>query len=173
MTTETASQCRVRAMVSSDLELVLGWRNHLNVRSFMYTHEEITLETHQRWFDSAKGDARKYLLIFEVAGLPLGFVNFCETGNGRVADWGFYAAPDAPKGSGRQLGHTALTYAFNDLNLHKICGQALGYNERSIYMHQALGFVEEGVLHEQHFDGQRFHDVHQFGLLRAQWNAPI
>jgi len=156
-------------MVHADLERVLAWRNHPDVRRYMYTQHEITLDEHQRWFERSLPDPKKNLLIFEANHQPLGFVNFNETGSGGIAAWGFYAAPDAPKGSGRQLGRAALDHAFTQLKLHKVNGQALAYNERSIQFHQTLGFQQEGILRDQHFDGERYHHVICFGLLGHEW----
>lgn len=156
-------------MVHADLERVLAWRNHPDVRRYMYTQREITPDEHRRWFERAFADPKKHLLVFEMNHEPLGFVKFSEAGDAGVADWGFYAAPDAPKGSGRQLGHAALDHAFSQLKLHKICGQALAYNERSIQFHQSLGFQQEGILRDQHFDGERYHHVICFGLLCDEW----
>lgn len=159
----------IRAMTRSDLERVLSWRNHPDVRRYMYTQHEISLEEHQRWFEQNADNPFRHLLIFELAGVPLGFINFNRLSSGGVADWGFYAAPSAPKGSGRQLGHAALDYAFTELKLHKVCGQALAYNERSINFHRSLGFQQEGILRDQHFDGERYQSVVCFGLLRHEW----
>jgi len=159
----------IRPMIHADLEQVLAWRNHPDVRRYMYTQHEITLDEHKRWFERTVPDPKKHLLIFEVNHLPLGFVNFNEVGNGGIANWGFYVAPDAPKGSGRQLGCAALSHVFTQLNLHKVCGQALAYNKRSILFHQALGFQQEGTLRDQHFDGERYHNVICFGLLSHEW----
>ena len=158
-------------MVHDDLALVLAWRNHPDVRRYMYTQHEISLAEHQRWFESSLADPSRRLLIFEQHHEPLGFVNFNETGLGGIVDWGFYAAPDAPKGSGRQLGYAALKHAFSELKLHKVCGQALAYNERSIQFHQSLGFQQEGILRDQHFDGERSHHVICFGLLCHEWHS--
>ena len=169
MTEKTAGKSLVRPMVHADLERVLAWRNHSEVRRHMHTQHEITLDEHQRWFERTMQDTRKHLLIFELGNQPLGFVNFSELASGGIAEWGFYAAPDAPQGSGRRLGHTALDHAFTQLKLHKICGQALAYNERSIRLHQSLGFQQEGVLRDQHFDGERYHHVICFGLLSHEW----
>ena len=160
---------QIRRMVHADLEQVLAWRNHPDVRRYMYTQHEITLDEHQRWFERTLLDPKKHLLIFEVNQQPLGFMNFNESGNAGIADWGFYAAPDAPKGSGRQLGRTALNHAFTQLQFHKVSGQALAYNERSIQFHQSLGFQQEGILRDQHFDGERYHHVICFGLLSPEW----
>jgi UDP-4-amino-4,6-dideoxy-N-acetyl-beta-L-altrosamine N-acetyltransferase len=135
----------------------------------MYTQHEITLEEHQRWFERTLLDPKKHLLVFEECQQPMGFVNFNELTCGHIGDWGFYAAPDAPKGSGRRLGLAALSYAFAKLKLHKVCGQALVYNQRSIQFHQSLGFQQEGILRDQHFDGERYHHVICFGLLCHEW----
>lgn len=162
----------VRPMAESDLEQVLSWRNHPEVRRYMYTQHEISLEEHARWFARASQNPERHLLVFEMDTIPLGFINIHQIGNGGIADWGFYTAPDAPKGTGRALGEATLRYAFETVGLHKLCGQALAFNERSSNFHLALGFQSEGVLRQQHFDGQRYHDVVCFGLLASEWHPP-
>ncbi|MDO8861655.1 UDP-4-amino-4,6-dideoxy-N-acetyl-beta-L-altrosamine N-acetyltransferase [Haliea sp. E1-2-M8] len=160
-------------MSQADLEQVLVWRNHADVRRYMYTTHEIGLDEHRKWFGSAKSNPDTHLLIFERDGQASGFVNISSTRCLEVADWGFYVAPDAPKGTGRALGKRVLTYAFGELGLHKVCGQALGFNERSIQFHTVLGFTEEGRLRDQHFDGHKYHDVVCFGLLANEWEATV
>jgi RimJ/RimL family protein N-acetyltransferase len=71
---------------------------------------------------------------------------------------------------GRALGNATLHYGFIELGLHKICGQALDFNERSIRFHERLGFKQEGVLQDQHYDGQNYHAVVCFGLLAEEWH---
>lgn len=173
MIEQVAEASRVRSMTQSDLDCVLSWRNHPDVRRYMCSQNEITLDEHQRWFVRTLHDPRKHLLIFEVGKKRLGFVNFSELACGGVADWGFYAAPAAPKGTGRRLGLAALDHAFSQLNLHKVCGQVIGYNDRSIRFHQTLGFQQEGILRDQHYDGERFHHVFCFGLLSHEWQPKL
>lgn len=160
-------------MVAADLEQVLEWRNHPDVRKYMYTQHEITLEEHTRWFQAALKNNQRHLLIFEKNKEPLGFVNITEVKKGGIADWGFYLSPLAPKGTGHALGITALNYAFDEAGFHKVCGQALGFNERSIAFHLKLGFEQEGILRDQHFDGENYHNVVCFGLLATQWQADL
>lgn len=166
---ETAG--RVRPMTAQDLERVLEWRNHPEVRRYMFTRHEIAPAEHAAWFERASRDASRHLLVFEADGVPMGFVNFHAPGAGGIADWGFYLAPDAPRGTGRKLGHAALGHAFGVAGLHKVCGEALAFNERSIRFHLNMGFVQEGVLRDQHFDGEQYHSVVRFGLLRQEWNT--
>ena len=171
MSSSVSTSAPIRPMIREDLELVLDWRNHQDVRRHMYTQHEISLEEHTRWFERASRDSRRHLLVFESSSVPLGFINIHESVSQGVAAWGFYAAPDAPKGTGRQLGQAALHYAFIDAGLHKLCGQALAYNERSIKFHLSQGFKQEGILRDQHFDGQCYHHVVCFGLLASEWQA--
>jgi UDP-4-amino-4,6-dideoxy-N-acetyl-beta-L-altrosamine N-acetyltransferase len=162
---------RLRPMTQADLEQVLCWRNHPEVRRFMYTAHEIALEEHRKWFFRATCNPAVDLMIYERHGQARGFVNITREKCPEVADWGFYLAPDAPKGTGQYLGVQALTYVFEELGLHKLCGQALGFNERSIAFHKALGFTDEGCLRDQHFDGNEFHNIVCFGLLEHEWQT--
>lgn len=159
----------LRPMNESDLEKVLVWRNAPDVRSYMYSTHEIRMDEHCAWYADRSKNTATALLIYERGGKASGFVNITRTRCPEVADWGFYLAPDALIGSGRELGKQALKYAFVQLGLHKVCGQALGFNARSITFHTRLGFTEEGRLRDQHFDGSQFHDVVCFGLLRNEW----
>jgi UDP-4-amino-4,6-dideoxy-N-acetyl-beta-L-altrosamine N-acetyltransferase len=160
---------RIRPMSSDDLALVLAWRNHPDIRSHMLSQREIAPDEHRRWFERSVETGLNDLLIFESEGGPMGFVSFRLPGEGGVSEWGFYTAPHAPKGTGRQLGAAALQHGFAALKLHKIVGRTLAGNERSIQFHRRFGFQQEGVLRQQHFDGERHHDIVCFGLLRTEW----
>lgn len=161
----------LRPMMEADLEQVLHWRNHPSVRRYMYTAHEICIEEHRNWFANASINPAIELMIYEQDEKGQGFVNITRTRCPEVADWGFYLASDAPKGSGYELGNQVLLHAFSKMRLHKVCGQVLGFNERSIAFHKKLGFKEEGRLQEQYFDGNHFHDVVCFGLLNREWQV--
>ena len=149
--------------------MVLVWRNHPAVRSYMLTQHEISLQEHRNWFARVIDDKTRQQLIVLDGADPLGFVQFKPVCQGGVADWGFYARPDAPKGSGKKLGQTALKHAFNVLGLHKVCGQAIESNVASIAFHQKLGFREEGRLREQHHICNEYQTLFCFGLLARDW----
>ncbi len=163
------SQGNLRPMTVADLDSVLKLRNHSEIRRYMLTRHEISHEEHSSWFARASQDEALDLLVFELGQLCCGFVQFKKTSYPGVMDWGFYAAPDAPKGTGKKLGLAALSYAFKKSNLHKICGQALHWNQPSIEFHKSLGFSHEGTLRDQHFDGTAYHDLICFGILRREW----
>lgn len=161
--------CQIRKVTEQDLLMVLAWRNHAEVRRYMFTQHEITLDEHRNWFANASLDPSRCLLIVEEAGQAIGYVQFSKVEDGGVADWGFYARPDAPKGTGRKLGVMALNHAFGPLKLHKVCGQAIARNQASIAFHQRLGFVLEGVLRDQQRINGAYRSLHCFGLLSTEW----
>lgn len=160
----------LRSMQESDLERVLTWRNHPDVRRYMYTQRLIALDEHRAWFERASQAPQRHLLIYEQGGRPLGFVNLnvVDVQAGR-AEWGFYLAPEAPRGSGKGLGQCTLEYAFTTLGLHKLCGEVLADNQRSLHFHSRLGFRREATLCDHFHDGNTYHDVIGFGLLAEEW----
>lgn len=160
----------LRPLQATELEMVRKWRNHPDVRRYMYTQHTVGREEHQRWFEHAASNPDKHLMIFERCGVPSGFVNVTIVDpTARRAEWGFYLAPDAEKGSGSLLGRLTLAYVFTDLAQHKLCGEALAYNHRSIRFHERLGFRQEAKLRDHHFDGSQYHDVIGFGLIATEW----
>jgi UDP-4-amino-4,6-dideoxy-N-acetyl-beta-L-altrosamine N-acetyltransferase len=161
--------CRVRPAHHDDLPMLLFWRNHPNVRTFMFSQHEIGFEEHAAWFAKANQDTTRSLLVVEDRDQPLGYVQFANVAPGGIADWGFYARPEAPRGSGRKLGRAALDHAFTVLGLHKVCGQAIASNAASIALHQKLHFRQEGVLRDQQRIEGAYYSLVCFGLLKHEW----
>ena len=160
----------VRKMTTSDLPLVLEWRNNIDVRKSMFRQHEISKNEHIAWFKQIENNDHIHPLIFVNNNVPLGFVSFTQLYSSPVADWGFYLSPDAEKGTGRLMGLTALEYSFNKLKLHKVSGDVLANNKKSINYHINLGFKQEGFLRQHYYDGNNFLDVFNFGLLVNEWN---
>lgn len=163
--------CNIRVVTNNDLPMLLNWRNHHSIRSFMFTQHEISLKEHNQWFATASQDKTRRLMIVEELQIPIGYVQFSEVVAGGISHWGFNARPDAPKGSGKKMGLTALSYAFDELKLSKVCGKAIATNEASIGLHQKLGFQQEGLLREHQYIGDTYHSLICFGLLAQNWQS--
>ncbi|MBW4486398.1 MAG: GNAT family N-acetyltransferase [Trichocoleus desertorum ATA4-8-CV12] len=75
------------------------------------------------------------------------------------------------QGYGSAAMQLALTFAFEELNLHRIQLTVFSYNDRAIALYEKLGFQREGVYREfVHRSGDRY-DMYLYGLLRPEWKA--
>jgi RimJ/RimL family protein N-acetyltransferase len=80
---------------------------------------------------------------------------------GDRAHWG--------QGYGYEAAHLALTFAFDELNLHRVTATVFSYNARSIALLEKLGFQREGAYREfLQRDGRRY-DMLLYGLLNWEW----
>lgn len=163
----------LRPVVTDDLPRLLAWRNHPAVRAAMFSQHEITLREHQAWFLRMRDDPDRCLLTGSDSDDPCGFVQFSAARQGGIAAWGFYARPGAPRGTGTRLCAAALSYAFDQLQLHKVCGEVIAENAPSLALHRRLGFTQEGVLREQKPVNDSYHSLVCFGLLRREWHGTI
>ena len=158
----------LRPMVLQDLDMVRAWRNHTAIRSFMLESRIITAEEHLSWFMSSVKDENKELFVYEHEDFPVGFVQVKHEYRAALAEWGFYAAPDAPKGVGTWMLQTALHHLFSSRNVFKVHAKVLEFNKASIRLHEKLGFNLEGILKQHHVDGAKRLDVHCYGLMKSE-----
>lgn len=163
---------QLRPMVDKDLEQVLAWRNHPSIRAHMYTQHEITFDEHRGWWERVKDTRKVALFIYERAGQPLGYVAFSEIARGPdTATWGFYTAPDAPKGIGSLMSLAAMDMAFGALALRKLSAEAIGRNTASLRLHESFGFQREGLFRDHVLIGDALDDVIRLALFARDWVA--
>lgn len=160
----------MRPMTLEDLQLVWVWRNEWRVRRYMFNQATIKWADHVAWFQKATQNPGKHLLIFVIGMKPAGFMQFTDESPGKITEWGFYTATDAPKGCGTLLCTHGLNYGFAVLGFHKVCGKVIAYNEPSFRLHKRFGFCLEGTLRDSYFDGESYHAVYCFGLLNSEWS---
>ena len=159
----------MRPLQQKDLTLLLKWRNHASIRKSMLSQHIISPSEHIDWFSSNSLDPNFQPMIYEENNCAMGYVSFTILAEGGSAEWGFYSAPDAPKGTGTRMGECALSYAFKDLKLKKIYGQALHTNAISQNFHIKLGFHQEGIAQKQSAHDSRYHDIICYSLLQKDW----
>ena len=163
----------LRKIEEQDLELMLSWRNHPAVRKSMFSQTIVELDHHLAWFqrESAK-DTSLWFIYVDSQKQSAGIVYFTDINrNSRNAFWGFYAAPEAERGTGTNMAREALNYFFRILKLHKLSAEVLASNERSQRFHLKLGFQLEGVFRDAYWGENRFQNVLRFGLMDSEWQA--
>jgi flavin reductase (DIM6/NTAB) family NADH-FMN oxidoreductase RutF len=75
------------------------------------------------------------------------------------------------QGYAREALVTVITYAFEELQLHRIAADAYDFNLRSIRLFEGLGFRREGALRQHVRKREHFADELQYSLLRDEWDA--
>ncbi|OOE36941.1 UDP-4-amino-4,6-dideoxy-N-acetyl-beta-L-altrosamine N-acetyltransferase [Salinivibrio kushneri] len=137
-----------KAVSHADSDTLWHWRNRPTVRQFMYTQHEISHDEHQAWFSHTLASTHRYFYIVykRVDGQPdkpLGVVNLdLDSENRTSATWAFYAAPDAPRGSGALMEFGALSLAFETLGVTQLNCEVLSHNQGVVRLHQRFGFRE-------------------------------
>ena len=162
----------LRPMTDADLERVFFWRNHPSIRSHMFTQHEITWEEHRAWWKSVRSSSEFASFIFEWECKPLGYVAFSEIATkASTATWGFYTAPDAPRGTGSLMSLAAMDMGFGPLGLRKINAEVLGRNTASQRLHESFGFVPRDLCRDHVLIGESPEDVHRLVLCSHDWAA--
>ena len=137
----------------------------------MYTTHEIGLAEHRTWFERARFDPARTLLLLEVDGLAAGYISFARHPTENAAIWGFYAAPDAPLGTGQLLAGASLDYGFEMLGLSTINAEVVSDNIRSVRFHEKNGFRLDHVDAAPELQGEHCRAVLHYVLAKAAWQA--
>jgi len=72
------------------------------------------------------------------------------------------------KGIGKEACRLAIEYAFEQLKMRKIVLAVYANNPAALRLYENLGFVKEGCLRQQIFDGETYHDKYFMGLFREE-----
>lgn len=156
-----------------DLDLYYKWINDPEVRVFLKAFRPISLKAEGEWIDSLNSKPTSIVLTIETLdGQPIGVMAMdkidwkdrrCVTGSfiGEKELWG--------QGYGRDAKMALLKYAFDTLNLHKVCSSAIDYNQRSVRYNQACGYRVEGRLKQQFFRNGKYCDEVLLAVFRKDW----
>ena len=162
---------QLRPLQESDLEMVLSWRNSERVRANMYTDHIISLEEHQTWVKKIKDEPTVDYLICEFQNHPIGLVNFTNIDkNNNKCYWGFYLGETAtPLGGGVAMEFLSLEYAFEILNIRKLCCEVFYFNEQVVKLHKKFSFQEEGCFKKHIYKNLEYQDVICLALFQEDW----
>jgi RimJ/RimL family protein N-acetyltransferase len=166
----------LRPIKRSDKELFLRWLNDPEVIQFLVAYLPLAEGLEEKWIEETMVGQRPVFTIEAILKngktKPIGNCGFQEmSSKDRRGEFGIMIGEKDFWGSGYGLEATqlAISYGFYNLNLNKISSAAYAFNERSIKMHEKVGFKREGRRCEQIFKNGKYHDDIVFGLLRRDW----
>ena len=168
----------LRPLKIEDLEKTHQWRNNLDlIKLTQGIRFPKTLEMDREWFLDALNDKSNRNIYFGIDEIKSGaFIGIIQLNNidyiSGTAIWGFIIGDKDNQGKGYSIEAPNLlfNYAFKILNLRKIFGYPIAYNEATLRMHQKIGnFVQEGVLNRHVFFDGIYHDVVIMSLFKEDF----
>jgi len=136
-------QVRLLDFTTLDKELlttVLAWRNHSDIRRWMLSDDEISLENHLRFVEALKNRADKRYFLVQREGESIGVIDFTDITQ-NSAEIGIYANPKM-RGVGEALMNGLIEYGFSTLGVTMLIASVFADNERAKHLYEKFDFTE-------------------------------
>lgn len=116
-------------------------------------------------------DCNRWIIIDTETGVPMGTCGFhvWDRRNQRI-EVGYDLFPDFwGKGYMYEALRGALRFAFQEMDVNRVCAIIHPDNQRSVKLAEKLGFKREGLLRDYYFHHGRYHDHVLYSLLAAEF----
>ena len=165
----------LRPAQESDIPLFVRWMNDPETRQYIKRNMPLSEGEEKEWFVSLakKSDANVHLVMCSVEGnKPIGVIGLHRINwQSRHATTGTVIGEKdyRDKGLGTEAKMLLLKFAFDTLNLHKVCSSAYATNGRSVHYSEKCGYKIEARLREQQFLDGKFVDMVLLAVFREDW----
>jgi UDP-4-amino-4,6-dideoxy-N-acetyl-beta-L-altrosamine N-acetyltransferase len=149
--------------------MVLTWRNHNNVRKWMYSDDFISEEEHFNFIDKLVADNSRFYWVVKKKDEYFGTISLNKIDfNNKHTYLGIYSNPYNPiKNKGFSLIQCIKKLAFEIAEMHTLKLEVIEHNHKAIKFYKKSGFNEEGILKEFVFKDEKWHDVIVMGLINS------
>ena len=168
-------EVRLRALEPKDVPMLYQYRNDpeitRNVVGFSahYSHANLT-----SWIEYHAGRTDEVLWAIAIRSDDrcIGHVGLYQIDSRiRRAEFGILIGDQGwqGKGVGRAVTRAVLTFAFRELNLHRVGCDVLATNKRAIHTWESVGFKLEGRIRDAQFRDGAYVDVLNMSMLESEW----
>jgi RimJ/RimL family protein N-acetyltransferase len=163
----------LRPLAKADVPQLTLWINDPDIRQFIVNIFPQTEKNEEDWFNRLGSDESNIILGIETLdGTLIGtmglhridWINRTATTGALIGNKEYWG-----RGFGTDAKMALLEYAFNTLNLRKICSEAYAFNKRSVHYSLHCGYKIEGKKRKQVFKNGKYWDVIQLGLFKEEW----
>ena len=162
----------LKPVEESDLGELMQLRWDAGVVEYLI-HEPIGMKQQTEWFKNISSkDVVFTIFLKEKEGLKIIGTGGLYNINMRhqLATLRLRIAKDIQgRGIGKKLFIMILDYAFDTLNLRKICSDSFSDNKRVIAIINGFGFKKEGTLHKHYFHKGEFKDADIYNLFKEDY----
>lgn len=166
----------LRPLTKGDVPTITRWINDPEVTQFLLAYLPSSETEESGWVESLdKNKEKNVVLAIMVAGKFIGTIGIHNINwKDRIAITGTLIGEKScwGKGYGTEAKMLLLDYAFNTLNLRKICSNVIAFNERSYRYSLSCGYKVEGRLKAHYFRKGQYWDSIQLSVFREDW-SPI
>lgn len=165
---------RLRSIQISDLELWELFSDEED-KCIDVIHFPQTSESKKRWIESQLQqikDGDNYRWIAEDNNSkPVGTINTfdCNRRHGTFKYAISIGEPFRGNGFASEMIFMVLRYYFLELGYQKVTVNVYSFNNKSVRLHEKLGFVKEGQLRSMIYSNGEFHDEFYYGMTRQEF----
>jgi RimJ/RimL family protein N-acetyltransferase len=157
----------------SYVPVITRWINDPEITVHLLIHEPKTKQAEAQYIASlATSKGSDCVLVILVDGKPIGMMGLhgIDYRNG-TATTGALIGEKAyqGKGYGVEAKMLLLEYAFNTLNLRKVCSNVHEFNKYSVKYSKKCGYRIEGRRKDQHYSQGRYWDQIQMAVFREDF----
>jgi len=160
-------------LTDEEHEFVLGFRNDLKVRKWMFNSNIINKEDHKKFVKSLKERTDQYYWVVKinesyVAGINIFQVDF----HNKRCSWGYFLNPEyLGSGMGVLVEFYLLKLVFEKMRFHSLRCETLENNTNTLKIHHMFGFYQEGILRDFIFDRELkvYKNVVVSSILDREW----
>ena len=164
---------RLRLVEDSDAEYIVKLRNDKDIKKYFYSDDPISITSHKKFMEKRLIMGDKYFAIDIIdSNETIGFagLNHIDYINGK-AEYGWLLIDANHKGNkyGLEAELILHVYAFDALNLNKVTGEVLAYNERVIEQHKKIGYNVTGTFFSHIYKNGKYNDVVWVEILKSDF----
>ena len=167
------AKTRLRAIEREDIPTFVRWFNDPEVRHYLEMYLPMSKAQEENWFEAQLKDTSSHIFAIETEeGALIGNIGLVDLDwKNRSAVLGVVIGEKEywGQGCGRDAISALLSFAFNEMNLHRIHLFTYDFNERAIHCYEECGFCLEGRAREAVFRDGRYYDSLLMGILREEF----
>ena len=132
----------------------------------------ISTKNQEEWYENQKYNKENQRFIIEFEGKAIGLATLTDIDwKNRKATHGIklYGENIKRRGLGTDTVQTIMKYAFEELQLNKLCGSILKTNIPSQKMFEKCGWKLEGTVRESVFKNNKYIDEIIIGILKEEY----
>jgi RimJ/RimL family protein N-acetyltransferase len=167
---------RLRPLAPTDVDHMMTWVNDPDIvgNFAAFSGRAITRDEELAYIERVTRSDGDRVFVFEreADGAYLGNVGIHQIHwPSRVGRLACIVArrPDMGKGYGTAAISAVLDWAFGEARLHKVWLMCFRSNVRAQGIYRRIGFLDEGVLREEYWHRDAWHDMVRMGMLDREW----